>query len=200
MAKRPSSKETRLFFYGAIEYQIAANRLLETMRAESLPLRDPTHLLYHHAVELALKACLLASGLSIPIGRAGREITGLYADCRDNGLLGDNEYYDIHNLIALLESGNFGPRSRYAADPNKDSMSDLDRLQGAVAMLISNVKPQVSAWAESHGAKPPTFSNHFKRFHMDIVEISQRMAMEGEIERWRERCDASEESRGTEDD
>lgn len=125
------------------------------MRAESLPLRDPTRLLYHHAVELALKACLLASGLSIPIGRAGHEITGLYSDCREHGLLGDNEYYDMHNLIALLESRSFGQRSRYAAEPDQDSMSDLDRHQGSVAMLIGNVKPKVSAWTESYSGKPP---------------------------------------------
>lgn len=151
MAKRPSRKETRVVFDSAIHYQIAANILLETMKKESLPLRDPTQLLYYRSVELALKACLLASGLSIPIARTGREITPLYEDCRENGLLRDNEYHDIDNLVALLEPKNFARRSRYAMEPMKDYISDLDWLQGSVAQLIRHVKPKVSDWAKSDG-------------------------------------------------
>jgi hypothetical protein len=65
------------FFEGAITYQIAADKLREIMTAQppsGLPLREPAYFLYHHAIELALKARLLSHGET---GKTIRRRSGL---------------------------------------------------------------------------------------------------------------------------
>ena len=69
-------------FEKAIAYRSAADKLLQEMKSpgSSLPFRDPTYFLYHHATELALKACLLSHGLH----KAGHNIQDLFELCLTN--------------------------------------------------------------------------------------------------------------------
>jgi hypothetical protein len=57
-----SSKNHSLeLFKEALAYQVSADRLYEQLAPQpriGLPLSDPVYFLYHHAAELALKACL----------------------------------------------------------------------------------------------------------------------------------------------
>ena len=99
----------KAYFDAARGYQSAADRLLlSTESGEKLLIRDPTYFLYAHAVELALKACLLSRGFNPPRrGPVGHRIDGLYHECRGHNLLGATDANrEINNLIYLLGTGN----------------------------------------------------------------------------------------------
>jgi HEPN domain-containing protein len=135
-------------FEKGIGFRSAADKLFEEMKSpdHSLPLRDATYFLYHHAIELALKACLLSQGLH----RTGHKISVLFDLCRERKLL---DLGDIYFPIALLESGNQWNRYRYAV-VNKTLSPDLSWVQEAVGQLFAAVEPQVMAWATNNSALP----------------------------------------------
>jgi hypothetical protein len=77
----PKNTHPMAHFEAAIAYQISANKLREIMNSQppsGLPLRDPAYFLYHHSVELALKACLLSHGASI---QTGHDILAWFERC-----------------------------------------------------------------------------------------------------------------------
>ena len=82
-----SPKEPSLtieYFKEAIAYQISADRLYEQIDSQTLkklPLRDPIYFLYHHAAELALKACLLSHDPGKPPLDCQPEICSTFAHC-----------------------------------------------------------------------------------------------------------------------
>jgi hypothetical protein len=54
-------RHPKAYFDAARGYQSAADRLLLSIESgEKLLIRDPAYFLYAHALELALKACLLS--------------------------------------------------------------------------------------------------------------------------------------------
>jgi hypothetical protein len=139
-------------FEKATAYRSAADKLLQVMESpgSSLPLRDPTYFLYHHATELVLKACLLSHGLH----KAGHNIGALFELCRTNKFLGLNDdHFELHNLIGLLEGGNNWNRYRYAV-VNNTLPPDLPWVHEAVGQLFEAVEPQVTAWATNNSALP----------------------------------------------
>ena len=58
------------WFENAISFRSAADLLFEAIASpdNKRPLRDPVYFLYHQAVELTLKACLVSRGLKVPEG------------------------------------------------------------------------------------------------------------------------------------
>jgi HEPN domain-containing protein len=144
-------------FEKAIQFRNAAHKLLQVMKSPDnlLPFRDPTYFLYHHATELALKACLLSHGLS----RRGHNIGALFELCRANKFLGLNDvHFELHNVIVLLGGGNRWERYRYAG-VNNNVTPDLPWVHEAVAQLFEAVKPQVIAWATNNSALPAPSTN-----------------------------------------
>jgi hypothetical protein len=110
-----SDEHAKAYFEAALSYRAAAYQLFATIEAKpterQLPIRDPTYFLYAHAVELALKACLLSHDHPIEHGHA---ISDYYEKCRTAKLIGIKDpRHEMHNLIALLEAGNELPLHRY---------------------------------------------------------------------------------------
>ncbi len=143
--------------YGSVQegYPISERRRYLSSGAKSLgnslSLRDPTYYLYHHATELALKACLL----SHDVHNTGRHNIGdLFERCRTNKFLGLNDaHFELHNLIVLLEGGNSRNRYRYAVENNHFAPA-LPWVQEAVGQLFEAVEPQVLAWAKKNNDLP----------------------------------------------
>jgi hypothetical protein len=86
-------RHPKAYFDAARGYQSAADRLLLSIESgEKLLIRDPAYFLYAHAVELALKACLLSCGFDpASSGPAGHGIEGLHRECLGHKLLGTND-------------------------------------------------------------------------------------------------------------
>lgn len=141
-------------FEKATAYRSAADKLLQVMKSpgNSLPLRDPIYFLYHHATELALKACLLTHDLH----KAGHDIGALFELCRTHKILGLNDvHFELHNLIVLLEGGNSRNRYRYAVVNNSVAPA-LPWVQETVGQLFEAVEPQVIAWATNSVLPAPS--------------------------------------------
>jgi HEPN domain-containing protein len=141
-------------------YQAAADRLQQVIEAgEGLPVRDPACFLYAHAVELALKACLLARGSNPPrSGPAGHSIKGLYAECRRHKFLGMNDSnYDMHHLIHFLGAGNERHQYRYPDEPEPGVTRGFPYLpwtKEVVGRLIAEAEPHVGAWVAANPGSP----------------------------------------------
>lgn len=155
-----SARNPKAYFDGAKAYQIAADRLYLSMkRGEKprLPIRDPIYFLYAHAVELALKACLLACGFEPPrTARNGHAIADLYDTCRQQKLLGaDDPDLLLRNFVALLEQGNEENRYRY---PDQHAVGrcipDPEWTKEAVGHLMADIEPHVAAWVEANPTVP----------------------------------------------
>ena len=133
------------WFENAISFRSAADLLFEAITSpdnNKRPLRDPVYFLYHHAVELALKACLASRGLKVPEGgKDQHDIGKLFEWCRKKKLLGlDDKHFNMNNLIDLLGQGNRWQRYRYPGpNPNNEhdhfipDLSWLHALSGAEA-------------------------------------------------------------------
>jgi hypothetical protein len=144
-------------FEKATAYRSAADKLHQVMKSpgNSLPLREPTYFLYHHAAELALKACLLSHDLH----KTGHDIGALFELCRTNKFLGLNDvHFELHNLIVLLDGGNSRNRYRYAVVNNRVAPA-LPWVQEALGQLFEAVEPQVIAWATNKGVLPAPSTN-----------------------------------------
>jgi HEPN domain-containing protein len=156
------------YFKEAVAYQISADRLYEQIDSQTLkklPLRDPIYYLYHHASELALKACLLSHDLSV---RSGHSIGAFFERCRTRGFLGiDDEHHElhlIHLLMIFLDATDYGKGYRYARE--NDFRPTLRWVQEVVGKLIAAVEPHVEAWAKKKGiAGPSEPYSATKRWH-----------------------------------
>jgi HEPN domain-containing protein len=155
--KKPEKPHAMAFFDGAIAYQIAANKLREIMNSQppsGLPLRDPTYFLYHHSVELGLKAWVLSHGESI---EKHHDIATLFEKCRTKGFLKiRDEHRELHNAIVLLGADNRGLGYRYA-ESNEHIIPDLDWVHEVVERLILEViRPDVETWAKNNNVPGPS--------------------------------------------
>jgi HEPN domain-containing protein len=107
------------YFEQALAYRSSANELYDMLPGQprtGLPLSDPVYFLYHHAAELALRACLQADG--VPNRKGTHKIAALFAKCRRRGLLGaGDQHHEMHNLLVFLGGKSFGNEYRYAG-PN----------------------------------------------------------------------------------
>ena len=143
------------YFKEAVAYQISADRLYEQIDSQTLktlPLRDPIYFLYHHASELALKACLLSHDLSV---RSGHSIGAFFERCRTRGFLGiDDEHREIHHLMVFLDATDYGEGYRYAGQ--NDFRPDLPWVQEVIGKLIAAVEPHVETWAKKNGITGPS--------------------------------------------
>lgn len=156
-------RHPKAYFDAARGYQSAADRLLLSIESgEKLLIRDPTYFLYAHAVELALKACLLSCGFDpASSGPAGHGIEGLYRECLGHKLLGTNDAdRGIINLIHFLGTGNECHQYRYPDKPAIQRGSPvLPWTREVVERLIAEVEPHVMAWVAANPATPaPTTS------------------------------------------
>jgi hypothetical protein len=139
-------------FEKAIGFRSAADKLFEEIKSpgHSLPLRDATYFLYHHATELALKACLLAHGLH----KTGHNIKELFHLCWTNNFLDLSDTGSfVHFCIEIFEGGNRWNHYRYAV-VGKPMPPDLPWVNEAVGQLFEAVEPQVIAWATNNSALP----------------------------------------------
>jgi hypothetical protein len=89
-------RHPQAYFDAAKAYQAAADRLLQSSEdKEGLPIRDPTYFLYAHAVELALKACLLSHDFDpAGSGSAGHGIIGFYNECLTHKIIVTDDQMD----------------------------------------------------------------------------------------------------------
>lgn len=140
------------FFKAAMAYQHSAdmlNGLLADQPRVGLPLSDPVYFLYHHTIELALKAYLLCNGLSIPKGRERHNILALFDRCRTRGLVDLHDENETQKLISYLSTEDHGIGYRYARP--SDLVPDLNWVQEVVRNLIAAIKPELENWAERSG-------------------------------------------------
>jgi HEPN domain-containing protein len=153
-------RHPKAYFAAAKGYQAAADRLMQAMDAgEGLRVRDPTYFLYAHAVELALKACLLACGFNPPAsGKKGHTIEKLYAECSSHKLLGmDDADRGMIKLIHHLGTGNECHEYRYPDRPKVPRVSpDLPWTREVVGRLMAEVEPHVGAWVAANPVGPAT--------------------------------------------
>ena len=144
------------YFQEAVAYYIAANKLREIMTTQppsGLPLRDPTYFLYHHSAELTLKACLLPHGAKI---RSRHNIVALFDRCQTKGLLGPKDAHsEAHNLMVLLNGGNYGMIYRYV-DASKHVIPELSWVHETVDRLIGAIEPHLVTWATRNNVPGPS--------------------------------------------
>ena len=150
MANQDQDRHPKAYYNAAKGYQAAADRLLQVIEArEGLAVRDPTCFLYAHAVELALKACLLARNLYVArSGPKGTPYKGATTtDCRRHKLLGMNDPdHEMNNLIYFLGTGNERNQYRYPDKPKVPrAMPALPWTREVVGRLIAEVEPHVES-------------------------------------------------------
>ena len=106
-----SDAHPRAFVNTANEYYTAANTLfgLSEQPAKKVnrqsEFSNPIYFLYFHAMELALKAYLVAQKVQIAgtHRRRGRPVKDLYEECRRLGLIvGPDDRVEIGNIVDLL--------------------------------------------------------------------------------------------------
>jgi hypothetical protein len=150
------------YFKKAVAYQLSADRLYEQIDQpirtlplrdpRMLPLHDPIYFLYHHATELALKACLMSHNLSV---RRGHRIEALFERWRTGRFLGaDAEHREMHNLMVFLDADDNGQGYRYAGQ--RDISPQLGWVQEAIGKIIAAVEPHLETWAKNNGVTGPS--------------------------------------------
>jgi hypothetical protein len=123
----------------ACQYKDAADLLYDQIHSDTnqKAIREPTYYLYHHAVELALKAFLCACNKPL-VSRSEHHIDHLYKKCRKMGLVvRDDHHWEVHNCIDLLA----GERNRFYRYPTQKwhPSSDLDWTRDVVTRLFDAV-------------------------------------------------------------
>ena len=156
-------RHPKAYFDAAMGYQSAADRLRQVIEAgEGLPIRDPVYFLYAHAVELALKACLMSCGFApARAGREGHGISEFFDQCREQRLISINDpHREMHNLVAFSANGNERHQYRYPDKPvTPRGIPDLGWTKEAVAQLMAEVEPHVDAWSAANPASPAPSTN-----------------------------------------
>jgi hypothetical protein len=145
-------------FKEALAYQTSADMLHERLPAQpriGLPLSDPVYFLYHHAVELALRACLMANNLRPQ--ETKHNLAKLFQQCLRGKLLTViDEHSEIHNLIVLLDGKDEGNSYRYCKIA-RDFVPELAWVQEVVRQLIADVEAHLRAWGKSNGIPDPEY-------------------------------------------
>ena len=125
----------------------------EIIFASKAVLTDVIYFLYFHTVESLLKAYLKAHGKE----RWGHEISELCSEAQQLGLKIERHKtgrHDLHNVAALLESGNTDAAFRYFTWESR-SMPDLAWTREVVRELLSAVAPEVeSTWDNTKSGVP----------------------------------------------
>jgi hypothetical protein len=136
--QKTSQYHAMAYFQRASEFLAGADELFTSESQKTLRWY-PTYFLYAHAAELALKAFLRARN---PEVEYGHELTVLYENCRDIGLvIGQDDQFQIGNVVRLLDSANKDQGLRYFLDTN--CIADLTWTREVVTQLLQAVKPHV---------------------------------------------------------
>ena len=140
------------YFTRALAYQASADTLRGQLPSQlHLPLGDPIYYLYHHAVELALRACLKANNLRAEEKR--HNIVKLFEQCKKEKLLGvTQEHSEMHQLLVYLNVEGSGNAHRYTGS---DLVPDLDWVKEVVRQLFADVEPHLKAWGKKNGIAGP---------------------------------------------
>jgi hypothetical protein len=158
-------------FEGALAYQTSADMLHERLPAQpriGLPLSDPVYFLYHHAVELALRACLATSNLRTK--ETEHNIVALFEQCRRAKLLGvTDEHSEMQELIGLLHGKDKGHSYRYYKRA-RDFVPELPWVQEVVRQLIADVEPHLRTWGKSNGVPDPLDPNTVTRLRFALCK------------------------------
>ena len=157
MVKQPP--HPKAYFDAAKDYQVAADHLMLGVRR--LTTFDPVYFLYAHAIELALKSCLLAHDIAwkhLIRDEPAREhaIYKFYQECQDKGFVGTNDAdRGMINLVIFL--GNANEHHEYRYPPGKGprhGSPSLEWTKDAVARIIAEVEPHVAAWMMANPSLP----------------------------------------------
>ncbi|MFZ1009853.1 MAG: HEPN domain-containing protein [Candidatus Sulfotelmatobacter sp.] len=117
-------------------------KMAENSFVERATLRHALFQSYFHAAELALKAYLKAHGKE----RTGHHLSQLHEEARQLGLTIPGDPHALHNVLALLESGNQDMAFRYPATATRSRTEpDLDWACDVVGQLLEVVAPVVEA-------------------------------------------------------
>jgi hypothetical protein len=146
----------KAYFDAAKDYQTAADHLM--LGVKGLTTFDPVYFLYAHAVELALKSCLLAHDL--PTGK--HAIGKFYLECRDRGFVGtDDADQGMIGLIGFLANANKNNEYRYPPPAGPRGASPAPAwAREVVTQIIAEVEPHVMAWMAANPSLPaPKRSN-----------------------------------------
>jgi hypothetical protein len=161
-AKQPP--HPKAYFDAAKDYQVAADHLMAGVKG--LTTFDPVYFLYAHAIELALKSCLLAHDIDwkhLTRGEPAREhaIYKFYQECQSKGFVGtDDVDRRMIELVSFLANAN--KHNEYRYPPGKGLLPSYPHLQWTnetVARIIVEVEPHVAAWMIANPSLPaPTRS------------------------------------------
>lgn len=175
--KAADTRHALAVFEKAKSFRVAADKLFEeiTSPGNSLHIRDPIYYLYHHATELALKACLLSQGTH----KTGHNIKELFDLCWSNKFLDLSDTGSfVHFFIGIFEGGNQGNGYRYAVEKMAFGPPVLSWVHEAVGQLFEAVEPQVIAWATNNSAVS-TPSTVWKCFGKPVVTKQPRPTRPG---------------------
>jgi HEPN domain-containing protein len=118
-------------------YKVAENSF-----AERATLRNALFQNYYHTAELALKAYLKAHDKA----RTGHHLVQLHEEAQQIGLTIPGDPHALHNVLALLESGNQDMAFRYPATATRARTEpDLDWACDVVGQLLVVVASVVEA-------------------------------------------------------
>ncbi len=125
----------------------------EIIFASKPDLTSVLYFLYFHAIESLLKAYLKAHGKEL----RGHEISKLCSEAQQLGLKIERDKsgrHDLHNVAALLESGNTDAAFRYFTWESRNQ-PDLSWTRDVVGELLNAVTPVVeSTWDKTKSGVP----------------------------------------------
>jgi len=117
-------------------------KMAESSFGERATLRHALFQNYFHTAELALKAYLKTHDKK----RTGHHLLQLHEEARQLGLTIPGDPHALHNVLALLESGNQDMAFRYPATATRSRTEpDLDWARDVVGQLLEVVAPVVEA-------------------------------------------------------
>jgi HEPN domain-containing protein len=133
----------------------------EIIFASKPDLTNLLYFLYFHVAESSLKAYLKAHGKE----RTGHEIGKLCREAQQLGLKIERDKsggLHLHNVAALLESGNRDAAFRYSTRESR-TKPDLDWTRDVVGELLTAVTPVVeSTWDKTKSGVPVKFDLTFR--------------------------------------
>jgi hypothetical protein len=153
--KQADDRHPRRYYDFAKGYQIAADRLLLTIEAEGgTMMQSPVYFLYAHAIELALKACMLSRELKPPRGGGNaHNILMFFDQCRTGGIIDLTDKILLFN--ALGQNDYQGYRYPDEPKPPRFALPELNWTKEAVNQLMAEVEPHIAAWTEAHPERSP---------------------------------------------
>jgi hypothetical protein len=129
---------------------------------------DPIYYLYHHAAELALRACLASHNIH-PRIKKDHSLAELLTRCREaNVLITTNNDQLARNLSLRILSEDEGFNYRY---PRTGVVLDLRWVQKAVPQLLDEITPHLERWAKAYGVAGPSGRHQIKRVSLDLDNI-----------------------------